>query len=320
MDAAERDLFELTLRGAVAAHTGDALDAVLAEVGWTDALALDAPTAVSTLFAFQGGAHATSSALNHLLAHALVLPAGAATGVILPPFGRDEPPGRLSGDRFKIAGLGLAPLSARDEAVVVVRVDGHEVGVTAPTAQLTLDPVGGVDPDLGLVEVSGSLPASVVSQGVGPLPWSSAVDLARLALGHELVGAARTMLELATAHARERVQFGRTISSFQAVRHRLAETLVAIEAADAALDAAWADATPIAAAMAKALAGRSARTAARHCQQVLGGIGFTTEHEFHRYVRRTLALEELFGASRPLTRSLGAELLATRRLPAPTRL
>ena len=58
---------------------------------------------------------------------------------------------------------------------------------------------------------------------------------------HELVGASRTMLELAREHALERVQFGRPISSFQAVRHRLAETLVAIETADAVLAAAWDD-------------------------------------------------------------------------------
>jgi Acyl-CoA dehydrogenase, C-terminal domain len=316
MEGADLDLFTRSLRGAVAAHTGAALDGALAEVGWTDALALDAPSAVATLFTLQGGAHAVSSALDHLMAHALGLTAEA--GVILPPFGRDDPPGSLNGDRLVIDGLGQAALLTRTEAVVVVRVDGHEVGVAVPTADLTLRSVGGMDPDLGLVEVAANLPWSVVNHGAAALPWSSAVDLARLALGHELIGAARTMLELAGAHARERVQFGQTIGTFQAVRHRLAETLVAIEAADAALGAAWVDASPTAAAMAKALAGRAARTAARHCQQVLAGIGFTTEHDFHLYVRRALVLDELFGASRPLTRSLGAELLARRHLPTPT--
>ncbi|MGA2932392.1 MAG: acyl-CoA dehydrogenase family protein, partial [Acidimicrobiales bacterium] len=72
---------------------------------------------------------------------------------------------------------------------------------------------------------------------------------------------------------------------------------------------------PTTASVAKALAGRGARTAARHCQQVLAGIGFTTEHEFHLYARRVLVLDELFGSSRSLTRELGAELLAARRLP-----
>jgi alkylation response protein AidB-like acyl-CoA dehydrogenase len=49
---------------------------------------------------------------------------------------------------------------------------------------------------------------------------------------------------------------------------------------------------------------------------VLAGIGFTTEHEFHRYVRRVLVLDALFGGSRTLTRELGAELLTNQRLPA----
>ena len=81
---------------------------------------------------------------------------------------------------------------------------------------------------------------------------------------------------------------------FQAVRHRLADTLVAIEAADAGWVQLGRGVAP-AAAMAKALAGRGARTAARHCQQVLAGIGFTTEHDFHHYLRRVLVLDQLFG-------------------------
>ena len=108
---------------------------------------------------------------------------------------------------------------------------------------------------------------------------------------------------------------GSRSAAFQAVRHRLADTLVAVEAADAALDAAWEDASPQAAAMAKALAGRGARTAARHCQQVLAGIGFTTEHDLHRYLRRVLLLDQLVGAGRTLTADLGHELLASRQLP-----
>jgi alkylation response protein AidB-like acyl-CoA dehydrogenase len=145
--------------------------------------------------------------------------------------------------------------------------------------------------------------------------WRSAVAMAQLAIGHELVGTARRMLELARVHALERIQFGRPISSFQAVRHRLAETLVAIEMADAALSGAWDDGSPTAAAMAKAVAGRGARTATRHCQQVLAGIGFTTEHPFHRYLRRVLVLDQLFGSARSLTKDLGESIVASRRLP-----
>jgi alkylation response protein AidB-like acyl-CoA dehydrogenase len=85
--------------------------------------------------------------------------------------------------------------------------------------------------------------------------------------------------------------------------------------ADAALSGAWDDGSPTAAAMAKAVAGRGARTAARHCQQVLAGIGFTTEHPFHRYLRRVLVLDQLFGSARSLTKDLGESIVASRRLP-----
>ena len=71
----------------------------------------------------------------------------------------------------------------------------------------------------------------------------------------------------------------------------------------------------LSAALAKAIAGRSARTAARHCQQVLAGIGFTLEHPLHRYLRRVRVLDGLFGGTRTLTRQLGEQLLAARGLP-----
>ncbi len=138
----------------------------------------------------------------------------------------------------------------------------------------------------------------------------------QLALSHQLVGASRAMLELASDHARERVQFGRPIAAFQAVRHRLADSLVAIEAADAALSSAWDDGSALTARLAKAITGRSARTVARHCQQVLAGMGFTTEHPFHRYLRRTILLDQVLGDSRSLFGAIGEELLSGRELPS----
>ncbi len=133
----------------------------------------------------------------------------------------------------------------------------------------------------------------------------------RQALGWWLVGASRAMLDLARQHALDRVQFGRHISSFQAIRHRLAETLVAIEGAEATLQAAPAsDDLALASLLAKAAAGQAALTAARHCQQVLGGIGFTAEHQLHRHIKRSLLLDGLLGSARQLTAEAGATLRA----------
>ncbi len=129
----------------------------------------------------------------------------------------------------------------------------------------------------------------------------------RVALGWWLVGTGRAMLALARQHAVDRLQFGRPLASFQAVRHRLAETLVALEGAEATLVAATDDWGAL---LAKAAAGQAALAAARHCQQVLGGIGFTAEHNLHRHVRRAMVLDGLLGSARELTREAGAMLRA----------
>ena len=139
----------------------------------------------------------------------------------------------------------------------------------------------------------------------------------RRALGWWLIGTGRAMLALARSHVLERVQFGRTLASFQAVRHRLAETLVALDGAEATLLAARASEgdESLSCLLAKAAAGQAALTAARHCQQVLGGIGFTAEGGLYRHVRRALVLDGLLGSSGELTREAGALLRKERSAP-----
>jgi len=309
MDVDDLVLFERSLAHATGSHTGPALDAALDDLGWDDALPDDRRAAVSTLFELQGAACATSSALDRVMIHALGVNVEARVAV-LPRLGGWGPPG--AADRGgAVHGLAIAGFSDHDVALVVAPAGEKAVAATVATADLTLRPVHGIDPWLGLVEVTGAPKHTEI----GPADWQAVAMVAQLALGHELVGASRTMLELARKHALERVQFGQPISSFQAVRHRLADALVAIETAAAALDAAWLDGSAQSAAMGKALAGRGARIAARHCQQVLAGIGFTTEHDLHRFVRRILVLDELFGSARSLTRDLGECLLVSRRLP-----
>jgi hypothetical protein len=145
-----------------------------------------------------------------------------------------------------------------------------------------------------------------------PAGDTTALAAGRAALAWWLVGTSRAMLKLARQHALDRVQFGRPIASFQAVRHRLAETLVAIEGAEATLRFASDD---LGAVLAKAAAGQAALTAARHCQQVHGGIGFTAEHDLHRHIRRALMLDALLGSSRELTRQAGTFVRNQRSAP-----
>jgi alkylation response protein AidB-like acyl-CoA dehydrogenase len=298
------ELFERSLRHACESLRGEALDAALVELGWHDALAVDRRTAVSVLFEVQGRTGATSGALDAVLATTLGAPDPTTTAVVLPPLGRTAPPGGTA-----VWGLGTSYLG-RAEAVLVAAD-----GVTVVEAKhLSVRAVEGLDPDLGLVEVTADAVEGSDAMALGGA-WDEAVAVGQLALAHELVGASRTMLELARQHAVERVQFGQPIARFQAVRHRLAEAHVAIESAADATEAAWDDGTPLAAGVAKAIAGRSARLVAKHCQQVLAGIGFTTEHPFHRHMRRALVLDRLLGDSKSLTKALGEELLRTGRLP-----
>jgi hypothetical protein len=312
MEDDERALFASGVTRAVEAGSGEVLDRELDALGWRDALASDRRAAVSVLFDAAGRANATSSALDWLLADALGAPGDAS--VVLPPLRTWAPPGRVGSGRCTVGGLGSAALARQSGALVVATAPEGLLAVVVPVEDLVRHPLGGIDPALGLFEVHGE----VARDRTNPLPaaaWEGALALGQLALSHELIGAARTMLELASEHALERVQFGRPIAMFQAVRHRLAEALIAIEAADSLVAGAWDEPSPVLASMAKGMAGRGARTAAKHCQQVLAGIGFTTEHDFHRFYKRVVVLDQLLGAGSALTRQLGSDVLATGTLP-----
>jgi alkylation response protein AidB-like acyl-CoA dehydrogenase len=195
---------------------------------------------------------------------------------------------------------------------VVLHATGNEIGATvelplpyAGNSWVVWDRTG-----TGTGTALGGLPLRREEEG-----YPIRVAEARLAVGWWLVGSARAMLSLARQHALDRVQFGKPIASFQAVRHRLAETLVAIEGAEATLSLPGEDNPDLTALLAKAAAGKAALTAARHCQQVLGGIGFTAEHDLHHHVKRVLVLDGLLGSSKELTRKAGAGLRARGSAP-----
>jgi alkylation response protein AidB-like acyl-CoA dehydrogenase len=120
-------------------------------------------------------------------------------------------------------------------------------------------------------------------------------EWAAVLLAAECSGVAAWCVETAAEHARVREQFGRPIGQFQGVKHRCADMLCALEQARAvawdALRAAAADDAdaPFAAAVAAAIAPEAAFRVAKDCIQVLGGIGFTWEHDAHLYLKRAMA-------------------------------
>ncbi|MFD3558709.1 acyl-CoA dehydrogenase family protein [Streptomyces sp. NPDC058686] len=124
-------------------------------------------------------------------------------------------------------------------------------------------------------------------------------DAAATVLAAEAVGAAERALERTVEHVRQREQFGRPIGSFQAVKHRLADVYVQVQAArSAAYYAAWAAGSgggERAGGLALAQALEALRTAASEAVQLHGGIGFTWEHDAHLYLKRATGDELLFG-------------------------
>lgn len=137
----------------------------------------------------------------------------------------------------------------------------------------------------------------------------------------EAVGAAGHILDLACRYAGQRRQFGRTIGSFQAVRHLLADAYVRQESGWSAVRyaaAAFDDGDPEAAraaSIAKAYVCRGAREVAHGAMQVFGGIAFTAEHPAHRFLRRISVRAQQFGDAAHHERLLGRDL-AVRACPA----
>ena len=130
---------------------------------------------------------------------------------------------------------------------------------------------------------------------------SATLDVAAAALAAEQVGGAQRVLEMSVEYAKMRVQFGRPIGSFQAIKHKCADMFLAVESARAAAHhAAWTAvddpaALPVAASLAKAHCSTAFATAAAENIQIHGGIGFTWEHPAHLYFKRAKSGELLFG-------------------------
>ncbi len=297
-----------------AVREGADIDAVLARLGWREMLADNPDDAMDIVFSALGAVNATATALDDVLASALGHKPRPDLAVLLPPFASWDPPGRIDAGDLEAQGLATKRVATAREMVIVCGTDSERSSVIVPTTAADAVLVTGVDPDAGVraVRMRGSAAGAT---RLDPAAWRSAVALGQRALAHQIAGAARTMLDLARTHALGREQFGRPIARFQAVRHRLADALVAVEALEATRAAAREQPNAETAALAKAVAGRTVHMVARHCQQVLAGVGFTAEHRFHRFLKRTLALEGLFGSADALVLNMGRRLLATRHVP-----
>jgi alkylation response protein AidB-like acyl-CoA dehydrogenase len=148
------------------------------------------------------------------------------------------------------------------------------------------------------------LPASARLGGEESDPGALEATLQRavVALAAEQVGGAQRCLDMAVDYARERVQFGRPIGSFQAIKHKLADVMVKVESARSAAYYAGCAAAesseefPVVSSLAKAYCSEAYFQAAADCLQVHGGVGFTWEYDVHLHFKRARASEALLGS------------------------
>lgn len=315
MDNDDRALL-LDSLGGIVRDQRHRLDEALTEFGWHDLLSEDPAAAVGILMELTGRQLAENRTLD-VVALEVAGHSPDFGAVVFPMPGAVQPTSNIDhGDgadySLVLRGVVLARPTPPTQVLVPAR-HGDRVVVASTSWRGAWPAEGtGIDPDSGFTPLDGVMPvdsSDLITGDAAAEIWRRLRAAAHRALAHYLVGVGATMLELATDHVMTRAQFGRPLASFQAVKHRLADVRLWQECARLAADAAWESlATPeedLAATLAKSTANRFTRLAREHCQQVLGGMGFTWEHDFHRYARRALVIEPLFGSANQLQTMLG---------------
>jgi alkylation response protein AidB-like acyl-CoA dehydrogenase len=253
---------------------------------------------------------------------AALLP-GIASGETIAALAFTEPSGRWdadgitmvasgSGDSFTLDGTktfvidghiaNLFVVAARTqgtggaEGISLFTVEGDAAGITR-TPLATMDQTR----KQARVDFAGVKATPLGPVGGGWDALSKTLDQAAVGLSNEMVGGAQKVLDMSVEYAKVRVQFGRPIGSFQAIKHKCADMLLEVESAkSAAYYSAWAaaedsDELPVVASLAKAYCSDAYFHAAAENIQIHGGIGFTWEHPAHLYFKRAKSSEVLLG-------------------------
>jgi alkylation response protein AidB-like acyl-CoA dehydrogenase len=243
-----------------------------------------------------------------------VAPANSAACCLSEPgrsFAPSDPSTSLDGTRLAGEKCGVSFAGSVDVLAVPAATPDGLVVALVPASAVELDVEVSFDPSLepAAVRFDGVDASDVVTGDVALLAAVAGVLAAA-----EAVGAAASALDLAREHASQRRQFGRTIGSFQAIRHLLADMHVKAESswssvlyASALLDERESDALRTAS-IAKAWASRATHEVAHGALQVLGGIAFTAEHAAHRHLRRVVVRGRQYGTAAEHERALGRGL------------
>ena len=181
--------------------------------------------------------------------------------------------------------------------VVIATNDGKLDRWTAFNAE----PLPTMDPTRRLARVT---PQSTTPLGADP----GIADVAAILLAAEQIGAATRCLELTVEYTKERVQFGRPIGSFQALKHRMADLYVAVQAARAVVNDATDAPSATSAALARVAATEALSTVAAEGIQLHGGIAITWEHDMQLYFKRAHGSSQLLGPASAHLRRLESEV------------
>ena len=185
-----------------------------------------------------------------------------------------------------------------DIADVVLAV---EDGRILRWSDVTAETVHTLDPTRRLARVT---PGASTVIGSNP----GMIDIAAILLATEQIGAAARCLELTVEYTQQRVQFGRPIGSFQALKHRMADMYVAVQSARAVVGDAIESPTPVTAAMARLAASEAFCAVAGDAVQLHGGIAITWEHDMQLYFKRAHTSAQLFGPPSEQLKRLESEV------------
>ena len=255
-------------------------------------------------FGGAGGELADAAAVLEELGRALVpTPLLGTTLAELALLAADEP----DTDTVEQLAAGEAIGAVVFDCDYVINGDIADVVIAVEDARLvrwkdvSAEAVSTVDPTRRLARVTPGAPEAV---GTDP----GIADTAAILLAAEQVGAASRCLELTVDYTKERVQFGRPIGSFQALKHRMADLYVAVQSARAVVGDAIAEPTASSAALARLAASEAFTTVAGEAIQLHGGIAITWEHDIQLYFKRAHGSAQLLGPPREQLRRLESEV------------
>ncbi|MGH3118731.1 MAG: acyl-CoA dehydrogenase family protein [Gaiellales bacterium] len=220
-----------------------------------------------------------------------------------------------AGSRRLVGVLHAVPWAAQAQRVVVAVQDVGQafVGALSPADQVMTPAVNIAGEPTADVSLDGGVRIVPLSEYAQPVPNTTARELVTLARCLLITGSMRRVLALSARYSRDREQFGRSIGSFQAVAHQLAQLAGAVEQADAIVDAtvtASSAGQPVGELMlaAKVCTGQAAGLAIRIGHQIHGAIGVTEEFELHHHTRRLMAWRDQGGSEVTAARLLGRHI------------